>query len=201
LVYPVARALPVLLLGLVDVARSRPPSAAGWAGMSLIAGGCLLAPHKRLSELRLSHYRRQTTVWVLLVATGTVGYTLLDKLAAETIAPGPGAAARYGYAFFVSSFVVYTVLAKSFRLGSQESTVPRPGWVLGGAFCNFGSYWLILWVYQLVERASYTVALRQFSIVIGVLAAVALFREPGARLRITAACLITAGLVVVSLAG
>ena len=66
---------------------------------------------------------------------------------------------------------------------------------------NFGSYWLVLWAYQLEPRASYIVAFRQFSIVVGVAVAFGLFRERGLTVRVTASVLIIAGLIVIGMFG
>ena len=66
---------------------------------------------------------------------------------------------------------------------------------------NFGAYWLVLWAYQLAQRAGYVVAFRQFSIVIGVALAFAVFREKGFAVRLTGALLITVGLVLIALRG
>jgi drug/metabolite transporter (DMT)-like permease len=65
----------------------------------------------------------------------------------------------------------------------------------------FSAYALILWAYQLVTHVSYVVALRQFSIVLGVIAGTFLFHEPAPRWRIGMACLIVAGVVLISLKG
>ena len=70
-----------------------------------------------------------------------------------------------------------------------------------GAALNFGSYWMVLWAYQLVRRASYIVTFRQFSIVLAVVVAFAVYKERGVAVRITAALLITAGLLLIGLFG
>ncbi|HMN15510.1 MAG TPA: hypothetical protein PKD55_24605, partial [Bellilinea sp.] len=70
---------------------------------------------------------------------------------------------------------------------------------LAGGFI-FAAYWLILWAYQINPYGSYIVALRQFSIVIGVVAALLLFHEPAARLRIAAAVIIALGVAAIAIA-
>jgi len=201
-VYPVARSVPVLIIALADVVRGRNPSVGGWIGMLLILAGCLLAPHTKFSEIRLRKYFTRNTIWMLLTALCTVGYTLFDKAAAETVRHGgAGVAARYCYVFFTVSYAVYAVSARLVRVSRDEKTVPGWGWACVGCALNYLAYWLILWVYQLVERASYIVAFRQFSIVIGVVVAFAAFRERGVAVRITAAVAITAGLVLIGVFG
>jgi len=205
-VYPVARALPVLILGLLDGLRGRPPTLPGWAGMCLVTTGCILAPQTSLRGFTLQAYRRRALLFILATAGGTVGYTFIDKIAAEWIAPGGMvAAAVYGYLFFVVSWLGYRRLAGS-RIQQQGTERNWPGITvdriaMAGAFMNFGSYWLVLWAYQLCDKAAYVVAFRQFSIVFGVAAALVLFREPGARVRISAALLIAAGLVLIAVGG
>ena len=56
IVYPIARALPVLLVGLADIVRGHNPSAPGWAGMSLVVVGCLLTPISSFREIRWQDY-------------------------------------------------------------------------------------------------------------------------------------------------
>jgi drug/metabolite transporter (DMT)-like permease len=201
-VYPVARSLPVLLIASADVLRGRMPSPAGWAGMVLVVGGCFLAPLHSFGDVRLRRYLNRSVAWMVLTAMGTVGYTLLDKLASEQVAPGAATAARYAYFFFLGSYVTYVALVKLLPVRRDRPARPigwRPAAV--AALLNFGAYWLVLWAYQLARRASYVVALRQFSIVLGVVAALAIFREKGPLVRLAAALLIAAGLVLIGVWG
>lgn len=69
------------------------------------------------------------------------------------------------------------------------------------AVLSFGAYWLILWAYQLSPQASYIVAFRQFSIVIGSLMAFLIYKEKGVGIRLTGAVLITTGLVLIGVWG
>ncbi len=203
IVYPLARALPVLMVGLGDIVWGRPPTPMGWIGMALVTAGCLLAPLTSWREITLARYLNRTTVWVVLTALGTVGYSLLDKAAAEIVRPGPATAARYGYVFYLASYLVYALLIRIAGEGRGRASKPAIGWrwpLLGGLF-SFGAYWLVLWAYQLSRQASYVVAFRQFSIAIGVGFAFAIYREPGVVIRSMAALLITAGLVIIGLWG
>jgi len=200
-VYPVARALPVLLVALADAALGRAPSPLGWAGCVLVASGCVLAPLERWGPFDRSRYLRLAGLWTLLTALCTVAYSLLDDTAAGLIPWGPTTALQYGYFFFLAAYLVYLPLYRLFLL--RGNTTPDPGWrtTLVAAPCNFGAYWLVLWAYALVEQVSYLVAFRQFSILVGVAVALFLLKEPGWRVRLPAALMITAGLVAIALAG
>jgi drug/metabolite transporter (DMT)-like permease len=201
-VYPLARALPVLILAVIDTVRGHPPSLIGWLGMGLVALGCLIAPLESWRGLALARYFNRATLWILLTAVGTVGYTIIDKAAAELMPAGPDTAARYNVFETVVSFVGYSLVL---RLGGETITREKGlsawKWPLVAAVCLFGAYWLVLWAYQLSTHVSYVVAMRQFSIVIGVIVGAILFREPAPRLRLTAALVIVAGVTCIALGG
>ncbi|MBM4043640.1 MAG: hypothetical protein FJ279_00850 [Planctomycetes bacterium] len=200
-VYPLVRALPILLVGLGDVLRGRYPSPMGWLGIVLVTFGCFFAPLHSLREITISKYLNRASVWMLLTALGTVGYSLLDKVASEVVHQGPATAARYCYVFFLFAFLAYAAFLRAFQ---REGPPAKPvGWALPalGGCLDFVGYWLILWAYQLTQHASYVVAFRQLSIVIGVILAFVLYKERGLALRLAGTSLITAGLVLIGLWG
>jgi uncharacterized membrane protein len=204
-VYPVARALPVLLMGLVDLARGRMPTTAGWIGMFLVVIGCTLSPLESIRQITLSRYINRASLWMFLTAMGTVGYSTFDKLSSELVKQGPATAARYGYFFHTLAGLFYMAMRRLFASGGGDKSKSgrRIGWrmpILGGAF-NFGAYWLVLWAYQLAGRASYVVAFRQFSIVVGAIVAFILYRERGFAIRMGAVTAITAGLIIIGIWG
>ena len=197
-VYPVARSLPVVFVALGDVLRGRYLTPIGWLGILLVAGGCVLVPGRSFGDLSLRQYFNRSTLWMLLAALGTVGYTLLDKIAAEVVQQGPDTAARYGYFYFTISYLPYSLLLRLSKPGQQ-----RPGsmeWRLAipAGLLSFVAYGLILWAYQLSPYASYIVAFRQFSIVLGAIMAFIIYKEQGVAVRLTGAFFITAGLVLIA---
>jgi len=196
-VYPVARAMPVFLVGMGDVARGIYPTAIGWVGMVLVIGGCFLAPLTSFRDFNARAYLNRTSLYMLLTAVGTVGYTLLDKIASEVVLRGPATAARYGYIYFLISFVAYRILVWIFRAEGRESYTVGWRFPFCAAFLTFGAYWLILWAYQLSRHASYIVAFRQFSIVIGVILGFVIYKEQGVVIRVAGTSMITLGLVLV----
>jgi drug/metabolite transporter (DMT)-like permease len=200
-VYPVVRALPVVLVAIADVARGRYLTPFGWAGVLLVATGCILVPLKSLKEFSLRNYLNINSLWMVLAALGTVGYTMLDKVAAEVVQPGPWTAIRYGYFYFLISLFPYWAMLRT----SQSTQVVRgsASWKLAslGALFQFGAYGLVLWAYQLTPFASYVVAFRQFSIVLGSAAAFLFYHEQGAAVRLSGAFLITGGLVMIAVLG
>jgi drug/metabolite transporter (DMT)-like permease len=203
-VYPLARALPILAVAMVDIGRGRDPSAWGWLGIALTAAGCLVMPLQSLRSMRPGDYCNATMFWVLLTAAGTAGYTSVDKIAQELIyevSPGPFAAARY-CAIVVGTAGLLLVPIVAVIVRKQDTArLGRRGWLLvvSAALLVWGTYTLVQWAYQLTEHASYVVAARQFSIVVGVVVAGVLFKEPAQRLRIAGAVIVTVGVVCIGL--
>lgn len=203
IVYPVARSLPVLIMGLVDLLRGRTPTFFGWLGMFLVAFGCVLSPLYSIKEIHLKRYINKAILWIFLTAIGTVGYSTFDKLSSEIVKQGPITAARYCYLFFTFSGIFYIILHKLTVKKTNNEMQNERGWVkptLGGIF-SYSAYWLVLWAYQLVKQVSYVVTFRQFSIVIGAIIAFILHREKAFALRIIAIFAITLGLVIIALLG
>ena len=201
IVYPVARALPVILVAVTDVLRGRVLTPLGWVGIILVALGSFLIPQQRFGDFQLRNYLNIAVLWMIIAALGTVGYTVLDKIAAEVVQSGPATAARYAYFYFSISFFPYMLLMRTNK-GDQKSRA-QPSWYLAGigAVLGFGAYWLILWTFQLSQVASYIVAFRQFSIVIGAVLGFLIFKEQGIYVRISGAVLIAAGLILIGLWG
>ena len=199
--YPLARALPVLMVACAEVALGEAPTPLGWLGILLIAAGSVLVPLQSLRELQMARYWNRTTLWILMAATGIAAYTVIDRAALRQLPNGLLFAMRYGILEAVVGGIIYWTALRVLR-----ETIVLPGrladWKLPAltTLFVFGSYSLILWAFQSDDRASYVIGLRQVSIVIGVVAGAYLFHERGARLRIPAALVITVGVILLSLA-
>lgn len=199
--YPLARALPGLLVACVEVVRGEAPTALGWLGIFLIALGSVVLPLQSLREFHFARYWQKTTLWILVAAFGIAGYTVVDRAALLQLPNGLPYAMRYAILEAVVAGVIYFAMLRAAR---EEIILPQTlrDWKLPvlAAFFLFGSYSLILWAFQSDDRASYVIGLRQISIVMGVVAGAYLFHERGARLRIPAALVIALGVILLSLA-
>jgi len=220
-VYPVVRALPIVLIAFGDAFRGREPTPLGWVGIMVVVAGCALSSMRSLRSIAWSHYFNRSSIWMALAALGIVGYTIPDKIAAENMTPsGLASAVIYQYLALLGCLIVFVaarmllpmrVHGSSRLVGTGRvsealgvSGVHRPvGWFKPAmaAALNFGSYGLILWAYQMVGRAGYVLAMRQFSIVIGVILAFAIFKESGRIVRIAGAVLVTIGVIIIKCGG
>jgi drug/metabolite transporter (DMT)-like permease len=200
-VYPVVRSLPVIFVAVGDVLRGNYLTITGWIGILFVAAGCILVPQTSFRTLHWRNYINRATIWMILAALGTVGYTLLDKIAAEVVQQGPATAARYGYFYFSISLIPYMVLMH-FNKPVQEIS-SKNEWLRASiaTLFGFGAYWLILWAYQLTPYAGYIVAFRQFSIIIGSFIAFLIYHERGIKIRLTGAFFVTMGLILIAVWG
>lgn len=199
--YPLARALPVLMVACAEAVLGDAPTLWGWVGILLIAAGSVIVPLQSLRELSVRRYWNRTTVWILVAATAIAAYTVVDSAGLRQLPNGLVYAVRYSILEAVIGGTIYFLML---RLVREKIVLPSTlhGWryPLLATFFVFGSYSLILWAFQSDDRASYVIGLRQISIVLGVVAGAYLFRERGARLRIPAAVVITLGVVLLSVA-
>ena len=202
-VYPVARSLPVLLVGLGDSLRGYVPSLGGWLGMVMVVVGCVMTPLRSRHDLQLGRYFNRASLWMLITALGTVGYSLLDKRGAELLTRGPEYAAVYTYFFYLFALVGYELFT---RLLGRPAVAARKAdthkWMPAVAgFMSAGAYWLVVWAFQMVSHASYVVAFRQSSLIIALLMAWALYPQERHRSRLLSVGIITAGLVLIAMGG
>lgn len=199
-VYPLARALPVLLVAVSDMLRGNALEPLGWLGIFLVSLGCLLMPLESLRSFSLARYWNSATIWILLTALATTGYTIVDSAAGRILPRSPWTALRYG---LFESFVMlafYWLLLKLLRRPiTLDGTTTTWKQAAAAAILLFGGYTLVLWAYQLSPHAGYVLAMRQFSIVVGVAAGAFIFREPAPGFRIRAALIITLGVVCIAL--
>jgi drug/metabolite transporter (DMT)-like permease len=197
-VYPVARSLPVIFVALGDVLRGRYLTTLGWVGIILVASGCVLVPQLDFSQMHMKNYLTKASLWMLMAAFGTVGYSILDKIAAEVVQQGPATAARYCYFYFAVSYVPYILLIRLYKPERESTTTNEWLLALVATLFAFGAYWLVLWAFQLSPYAGYIVAFRQFSIVIGAVLAFIIYKEAGIKVRLTGASMIAAGMVMIA---
>jgi len=202
IVYPVARALPVLIVGVGDLLlRHRAPSPVGWLAMLLVTVGCVLAPQRSLRGFDAAHYRSKTFVWIALTAGTIAAFTMLDKLAAETVAPGLPSAIIQTALFHVFAAAAYLALRPVVAGSSRDAGRVGWRWPAAAAAVGLVTYTLVLWAFQMSDKTGYLLAFRQFSIVVGVVAAFVIYKERGLMVRLPASLCIVAGLVLLKLFG
>nr|WP_086938551.1 multidrug transporter [Thaumasiovibrio occultus] len=203
-VYPIARGVPILLVGAGAFALGQATTGLQWLGFSAITLGCLLVPLKHFREFNLSAYANLGIVWAVVAALGTAGYSIIDNQA--LIVMGDVADPTYS--------VKQQVL---FYIGIQFWAMALPGliyFLLTGQIaklkvawqCRYkagltalmmaSTYSLVLVAMTMTDNVSLVVALRQISIVFGLLLGHWFLKEPWFHTRSVGVAVILAGLIL-----
>lgn len=208
LVYPLARALPVMMTALLTICfgYGRPPGPVALAGMVLLSAGCILMPLSRWNQFQLSCYRTPALKFIFAAAAGTTGYTILDSLAVRILfhsVESPGMLHICGYLFLIESGLAVTLLTTAAatpagRADFRKLFLRTGSPVLSGLFASV-AYILILFAMNLVSNVSYIQAFRQMSLPLGVLAGIFLLHEKPGKPRLTGIALVITGLVITAL--
>jgi drug/metabolite transporter (DMT)-like permease len=209
--YPLARALPVILVFCFTLFLGKGKPLGVWfiLGAVLVVGGCIILPMKAFREFQLSNYQNLCVVLAVLAAVGISGYTVTDDIAlrhlrelvGKPLNPVEGTLIYMvlegiGCSLWQSLFVLlqsrerayFTEVLRDYKGAAATTGV--------GIYLTYG---LVLVSMNFVTNVSYVAAFRQLSIPIGALFGMALLREPRYNPKIIAVALIFIGLILVGL--
>ena len=203
LVYPLARALPVLIVPavvLLSYGQSE-LSPGDLAGMGLIMVGSLALPLSRWRDWHWRNYCTPAIGWVLLAAGATAGYSVVDSAAIRLMKGQGFTSFEAGSSFVVlqaAACLLWMLPLVRWVFGESLRTLPDPGWTLLAGTFIIGTYLLILVSMSMVTEVSYVVALRQVSIPLGIMIGVIWLRESLSLPRMQGLIVMLAGLLLVS---
>ena len=208
--YPLARAIPVLLVTLIRTVWSGASFTPGlYMGIFLIVAGVLLLPMPNFSNWHWRHYRNFSCFFALVAGIGTTGYSLIDDHALQLFREAVGERSSpfpvtTVYAFMESSFTfVWLLLAilPSVVRRRESAIMLRQHWktVFLASVGMILGYLLILVSLAYADDVAYVVAFRQISIPLGALAGVVLLGEPAHRPKLVGVGLLFLGLVMTAL--
>lgn len=213
LAYPLARAIPVLLVVAVSTALGQgeaitPP---GLAGMLLIAAGCVILPLPAFGGLQWRRYADIVVLMAVVAAIGTTGYTVIDDRALSAL--------RLSSAITLSGtaitllYIALQTISTALMLGIAVLLYPperrllrailgNPALLRSGAATGLiimATYGLVLAAMAYVTNVSYVAAFRQLSIPIGAVLGITLQGEPRYRPKLLGVAIVSVGLVLVGL--
>jgi len=206
--YPIARALPVIMVPLVSIALLGSRVLDRWdgLGMVLVVVGALCLPLSHPQARRISTYLTPAMGFALLAAAGTVGYSLIDKQALGLMQGAGHSGLTAGAVFMVLQALMTLTWSVPLMalLPAERRRLPalrQQGLtmlVVTGLMmtCTYG---LVLIAMALTDEVSYVVALRQLSIPVGVLMGVLWLKEPASRAKAVGTLVMVVGLVLVAL--
>lgn len=192
--YPLMRGTAPLMTSLyLTLALGVGLSVEGWIGVLLLSAGILsLSLHALLRGGAV----RTGCLLALLNAPVIMGYTLADGYGGRA----SGEPVSYAcWLFFVNAFPM--TVAVCLRRRAEFTAYLRRRWKYGlfGGLCSLGSYAVAIWAMTKAPIAL-VAALRESSVIFGVLAAVFFLGEKITPVRIFAALAVAAGVIALRLA-
>ncbi|MEO9274600.1 EamA family transporter [Marinomonas sp. 5E14-1] len=213
--YPIARSSPLIIVGISSFFLGQQESISLQAviGIVMIVVGCLFIPLPNFRDFKLNNYRNRTTVFAIVAAFATAGYSLVDNqatglmrgLIGENGLPVASAGeVALVYVTLQSAFAVIWMVWFVLRTAKQRRDfllLTKEQWRVGllTAALMLGTYSLVILSMAFVDNVSYVVALRQFSIPLGVLFAVIGFGESLKAPKIIGVMVTFTGLIAVAL--
>jgi drug/metabolite transporter (DMT)-like permease len=193
-VYPIARgSAPLMTAGAATVFVGEPLSALGWSGIVVLVAGVFLLSARGGREL--ARIDRRAVGFAFATALTICTYSVVDGVGARaSLNP-----AAYALALFIGNALLLVPYAV-WRDGRGVVPAMRRFWrrgLAGGALQAL-AYGTVLWAMTLAPIAI-VATLRETSVLFGALIAVAVLKEPLRAVRIAAAVLIVAGLVLIRL--
>lgn len=193
-VYPIARgAAPLMTATATTFIVGERLSLAGWTGILVLAAGVVLLSARGGRDL--ATIDRRAVGFALLTALIICFYSVVDGIGAR-LAVNPAAYALWMFAGNACLLVPYAL----YRGGRAVVPAMRQYWRRGiaGGTLQVVSYGTVLWAMTLAPIAI-VATLRETSVLFGALIAVVVLKEPLRAVRIMAALMIVAGLVLIRL--
>lgn len=208
IIYPLARALPVILVPFVSFLAGSVKGLTVYSlsGMVVVFAGCLLLPQKTLRDLSFREYFKVYTIFAVLAAVGTTGYTLVDSSAMGIIRNTANDSILSSVLYFTILIIhvlfflgLYILINRAERkrlfeiLKNEKLPTASAGIILAAA------YIIILICYPMVTHVSYVTAFRQISIPLGAFTGMFFLKEKWSVPKIFGVSIIFTGLLVVYL--
>jgi drug/metabolite transporter (DMT)-like permease len=203
-VYPLARgSAPVFVLLWAMLFLGERPTLIGVGGIMIVVIGLYLVNLPALSEWKrpLLGFKSPAAQWALLTGLLISVYSAVDKVGVRYIDPLP-----YLYLFLVVTWIALSVqwFNPDRRVALRKELGPdtrnRVLRAVAVALLGAGAYGLVLAALRL-SPVSYVSPVRELSVVIGAWIGVRFLGESGGRLRVVAAALVSAGIIVIAVGG
>ena len=208
LAYPLVRSLPIIFVAVITTALSigKPLSIASIIGMIIIMIGCFILPTTSIKDLKLKNYINLTTLFAVIAALGTTGYSIFDDLSISSLNKAVipsvlNATFVYAAVEFICTFSWLFLLTILFKRNEFKQIFYVKHKIRSAAIVGIGSflgYFIILIAMSFVTNVSYVVAFRQLSIPLGAILGMIIFKETKTAFKIGGIIILFIGLVIVA---
>ncbi|MCL9776873.1 EamA family transporter [Vibrio methylphosphonaticus] len=202
-IYPIARALPVLMVGVSTVVIGQALTFNAWLGFIILTLGCLLVPMRHFNDFSWRSYVNLGVFWAFIAAVGTTIYSVVDKQALSWLQLETDGLSSHQIAIFFlgMQFAAIALVLISWLLltGKRHELVLT--WQCRYRSATAGimmalTYGMVLFAMTMVDNVSYVVALRQVSIIFGVLMGIWFLKEKWFYTRGIGVSLVLVGLLI-----
>src|SRR5437763_13921726 len=193
-VYPIARgSAPLMTAAGGALLLGENFNLTGWAGIVGLTSGIFMLSLRGGGAL--AHLNRRAVGFAPFTAVTICCYSLVDGIGARTA----GNAHSYALWLFVIDGAFITTIALAWR-GTGAIPQMAPFWRSGliGGVLSLTAYWIVIWA-MTVAPIAIVAALRETSVLLGTLIAVAILKAPLRASRVGAAVMIVAGLAAIGL--
>ena len=198
--YPISRASTLFLPLLSFFFLGERVDAVGWVSILLITAAIPILQLDEFSRAEVGNLagklRQPGILFALLAALMAASYTIWDKIAVSSLHP---CLYFYGYTFLTALFYVILLQSRFSRAQLREEWQQKWPGIIAVALLNTFTYLLILVALGL-SKAAYVGALRQLSLVIGVMLGWRLLGERVGRPKLVAVLMLVAGSALIAFA-
>ncbi|WP_189608343.1 multidrug DMT transporter permease [Saccharospirillum salsuginis] len=209
-VYPLLRSMPLVILPVVGFVLDLPGDVGigAMVGIGLIVCGCVFLPMNHFRDIKLAHYVNWATLFALIAAAGTAGYSLIDDQATRLIRALPGLSLSAGHialiyvflqAWSTAGWLYLAIWIKPAWRENAPATFSLHSQALQTGILLMGTYAMVVWAMAYARDVSYVVAFRQISILLGVALGLTVLKERLTAPKLAGSVLVFAGLVWVAL--
>ncbi len=206
LVYPLARAVPVLMVAVFTIVfgLGKSLSAVALAGMIVLSFGCLLMPLRKWRNFNLASYRTKSLKFILMAALGTAGYTIVDSITVKMLKEFDSSwLSSVVYLFLIEAGLALAMAISVYFSKPERQAIgallKKPAIPMISGLFSSSAYVLILFAMLHVNNVSYIQAFRQMSLPLAVLAGIFWLHEKPGKPRIAGIALVILGLVIISI--
>ena len=207
LAYPLLRVSPIFSTIWAVLLLHEELTTLALLGIVGTVAGCIILPQRSLRPsrqiIRLGHYANKTYAMAITASLATSIYIVLDKLAMTRFNAAGGCRVAIDYVFLEmcvcgAGLAIYAAFSREpeFRALTLASLAP----IIAIGPMLIGAYFLIVIAMAQPEvKAAYVSAFRLVSVVMTVIAGILLLKERFGSVRIAAAIVIVAGLMMIAL--
>ncbi len=205
--YPIMRSLPIIFTLIVTsvFGIGAPIGPLACIGMFVVFCGCMIMPLANFSDFKASNYFNKNMLFIIIVACGTTGYTVFDKIAQnivrdhfENISAAVRSMTFYSTRGLCLSSTLWLIsLSRSKYRAMMLDFFRKKDFkpLLAGVFAS-GTYVLVLISMNYVSNVSYVQVFRQVGLLVAMLLGFVVLKERCTATKCTGVTLILIGLAL-----